>query len=494
MSERIFLREYRTKVDKEYVGFTPNGGSIKPVHIAGGALRCIYGGYNTTMNIKHMALVSDSKGNIPSGNELSTIYKILLEKEAIEDGVSEGSLESLRNVMQRLLSADKGVYVVKGLKDGMISYTAGSKYFLTKPAMYEDTGEFVGGIIREYCPELAEYVKKTLEDSNDSISLLFKPILEDSMETFERMRHEEIPAFMEPSDTVKWFVKGIDDSGTCLKKNFEKHPNTLMQLRLFNFYCIFQLIRYMAILEAFYCGGSIRPILLDFTGMSPSQSSVARASEMSYTQMHKSINRFYAWGYAKQLEVVGLGREELVKSETPIYEQNKMPSKAGKEELDTLWKLAKERAVRCANDDEARLIFGETMYDMLALEASSHPVNCLKALGTSSGILYPPDKLHPNKRFVLSQDLLEMLLRSCVEPGEILNGAELRKRLWNRFGVVIGGSNFEFSKLQESGMILQVDENSLENNFLSFADILEAMDFAEIMADGILQIRLGGVE
>lgn len=494
MSDQIFLKEYRNKVDKEYVGFTPNGGSIKPVHIAGGTLRCIYGGYNTTMNIKRMALVSDSKGNIPAGNELSAIYENLLEKEAIEDGIGEGSLDSLRNVMQKLLSADKGVYVVKGLKDGMISYSAGSKYFLTKPAMYEDTGEFIGGLLREYCPELADYIKEVLDDGNDPISLLFKPVLEDSMETFERMRHEDIPAFKEQNASVKWFLKGIQDSGVCLKKNFEKHPNSLTQLRLFNFFCIFQLIRYMALLEAFYCGEAMRPILLDFTGLSPSQSSVARASEMSYTQMHKSINRFYAWGYAKQLEAEGFDKEALLKSETPVYEQNKKLSKAGKEELDTLWGLAKERAEQAKSDDAARLIFGETMYDMLALEASSHPVNCLKALGTSSGILYPPDKMHPNKRFVLSQDLLEMLLRSCVEPGEILSGSEMRSRLWERFGIVVGGSSFELNKLQSSGMILQVDEDSLENNFSAFADTLEAMDFAEIMADGILQIRLGGVE
>ena len=494
MSEQIYLREYRTKVDKEYVGFTPNGGSIKPVHVAGGALRCIYGGYNTSMDIKRMALVSDSKGNIPAGNELSTIYENLLEKEAIEDGIAEGALDSLRNVMQKLLSADKGVYVVKGLKDSMISYSAGSKYFLTKPAMYEDTGEFIGGLLRAYCPELADYVKEVLEDGNDPISLLFKPVLEESMETFERMRHEDIPAFKEQNESMKWFLKGIKDSGACLKNNFEKHPNTLTQLRLFNFFCIFHLIRYMTMLEAFYCGEAIRPILLDFSGMSPSQSSVARASEMSYTQMHKSINRFYAWGYAKQLEAAGFDKKALLESETPAYEQNKKLSRTGKEELDTLWRLAKERTEQTQNDDTARLIFGETMYDMLALEASSHPVNCLKILGTSSGILYPPDKTHPNKRFVLSQDLLEMLLRSCVEPGEILSGLEMRGRLWERFGVVVGGSNFELNKLQGSGMILQVDEDSLENNFMSFADTLEAMDFAEIMADGILQIRLGGAE
>lgn len=48
--------------------------------------------------------------------------------------------------------------------------------------------------------------------------------------------------------------------------------------------------------------------------------------------------------------------------------------------------------------------------------------------------------------------------------------------------------------LQASGMILQIDEDALEENFASFASTLEAMDFAEIMADGILQIRFGGAE
>ena len=49
MSEQIFLSDSRTAVDRKYVGFTPNGGSIKPVHVAGGVLRSIYGKYNTTM-------------------------------------------------------------------------------------------------------------------------------------------------------------------------------------------------------------------------------------------------------------------------------------------------------------------------------------------------------------------------------------------------------------------------------------------------------------
>ena len=90
--------------------------------------------------------------------------------------------------------------------------------------------------------------------------------------------------------------------------------------------------------------------------------------------------------------------------------------------------------------------------------------------------------------------ILEMLLRCCVSSGEILSGMDVRKRLWDRFGIIIGGSQFEMRTLQNSGMILQIDEDALYENFTSFANALQAMDFAEIMADGILQIRLGGAE
>lgn len=305
MAEQIKLHSFRKEVDSTYVGFTPNGGSIKPVHVANGVQRCIFGGFNTAMQIKRLALVSDAKGNVPTGSELETIYAELAKNEAIEDGIAEGSVESMRNVMQRLLSADKGVYVVKGLKDDMISFTAGSKYFLTRSSIYEDTGEFIGGLIHSYCPELAEYIKRLLDEAEDPISLLFEPVSESSLQIFEKSRHEDLPAFKSQNEAVKWYLKGLNESGLCLMDNLKRHPNPLTQLRLFNFFCIFHLVRYMALLEAFYCGENIRPVLLDFSGIAPSQSSVARASEMAYTQMHKSINRFYAWGYAQLLFPLG---------------------------------------------------------------------------------------------------------------------------------------------------------------------------------------------
>lgn len=486
MSEKIVLNEYRKLVDGSYVGFSPNGSSIKPVHIAGGALRCIYGKFAKQKNIKLISYPSKPDGTVPDGQDEETVKRFLIDNEKMDEEVEINDLKAMRSIMQKLLNVDKGVFFTNN--DNMISYSAASKYFITKKSMYEDAGEFIGGIIKDYCPDLAKYIKSKLDEANDPISILFKPVANIELEIYEKSLHDEICAFNNKNEAMEFYIRGINQAGICLLHNLENHPNPLTQFRLFNLFCIFNLIRYLSMLEAFYCKENIRPILIDFTGNS--QSSIARASQMSYTQIHRAISRFYAWAYAQKLESETI--DDLLKSETPVYEKNKKISSEQKE-LERMWDIAKEEAKNCKTDEEVRILFGTEMYDMLALAAESHPVNYIRILGTQSGILYPPDRMHPNKRFVISQDILEMILRCCVCPNEVLDGMELRQRLWERFGIIIGGTSFELEKLQTHGMILQVDEDSLENNFMLFSKMLESMDFAEVMADGILQIRLGGV-
>ncbi len=88
-----------------------------------------------------------------------------------------------------------------------------------------------------------------------------------------------------------------------------------------------------------------------------------------------------------------------------------------------------------------------------------------------------------------------MILRSTVSPDEILSGSNIRNRLWERFGIIVGGSTYELERLQSSGMLLQIDEDSLERNFTFFAALLESMDFAEgdgrwYSADSFRRFRL----
>lgn len=485
--ETIFLKELREKVDEHYVGFRPNGSSVKPVHIYSGASRMIYGASMTTQGIKRLSYVSNAKGKPPKNGTLEKVKEMLIERDAIDESVHDDDLTSFRNMLQKLLATDNGVF--SGTEDGMVSYSAGSKLFITSPALYEDAGEFVGSLITKYCPKLSKHIKDLLENVDDPISVLFEPVADNEIKGLVSERLDEIAIINNPTDTFNEFASGIYDAGMCLLSHLESHPNQLAQLRIFNFFCIYVLIRYLSLLEAFYCNETDRPFLLDFSN--DASSSIARASVMSYTQIHRSISRFYAWGYAQTLKAEGVTKSDLLGMDPPQLDRNGK-TKAGKDELLRMWELAKLDAAE-QDEDAALIVFGTTIYDMLALEASSHPVVYLRQIGTHAGLLYPPTNLHVNKRFAVSQDMLEMIMRSCVEPDETLTAAELKERMWKRFGIVVGGDEMDIQKIQATGGIISADVDALMANFDAFAKTLEAINFADIMADGILQIRLGGV-
>ena len=485
--DTIYLKQMREKVDERFVGFKPNGSSVKPVHIYSGASRMIYGESVNTQGIKRLSYVSDAKGKTPKNNTLEKVKEMLAEKDAMDESIKDDDLIAFRNLLQKLLAADNGVF--SGTDDGMVSYSAGSKYFITSPALYEDAGEFVGGLINKYCPELSRHIKEILENGNDPISILFEPVADDDTKAIAADRLDEVSIFKSNGEEFRGFIQGLEASGKCLLKHLESHPNQLTQLRIFNFFCIYTLIRYLASLEAFYCNGNRRLFLLDFSG--EASSSVACASVMSYTQIHRAISRFYAWGYAQCLKLDGVTKADLMNMEPPSFDE-RGKSKVGNVELTRMWDLAKTDAKEL-DEENALLVFGTTIYDMLALEASSHPVVYLRQVGTHAGLLYPPTNLHVNKRFVVSQDILEMIMRACVEPNETLVVAELKERLWNRFGIVIGGDESDIQKIETTGSILSADTDALRANFDNFSKTLEAINFADIMADGILQIRLGGV-
>jgi len=485
--ETIYLKKMREKVDERFVGFKPNGSSVKPVHIYSGASRMIYGASINTQGIKRLSYVSDAKGKTPKNNTLDKVKEMLFEKDSLDEEIRDDSLMAFRNMLQKLLASDNGVF--SGTDDSMVSYSAGSKYFITGYALYEDAGEFVGSVVNKYCQKLSKHIKMLLDNVDDPISILFEPVAETENKGLVSDHLDEIEIFSNPTSQFEAFITGITEASECLLEHLKSHPNQLTQLRIFNFFCIYILIRYLSLLEAFYCGENGRPFLLDFSG--ESSSSVARASVMSYTQIHRSISRFYAWGYAQCLKADGMTKSDLMSMDPPMLDE-KGKTKAGKDELLRMWDLAKIDA-EPLDDDEALLVFGTTIYDMLALEASSHPVVYLRQIGTHAGLLYPPTNLHVNKRFVVSQDMLEMIMRSCVTPDETLTGAELKQRMWERFGIVVGGDEFDIQRIQSTGSIISADIDALRSNFAKFADTLEAINFADIMADGILQIRLGGV-
>lgn len=488
MAETIYLKEIRNQVDEKYVGFKPNGSSVKPVHIFSGVTRSIYGKTADTTGIRKFAFVSDTKGHTPVGNDLSSIKEFLKENDILEDDISDNGIRVFRDLSQKLLSADKAFYSEKD--DGINSYSAMSKDFISTRAMYEDAGEFVGELIGYACPKLSNYIKSKLDDTSDATSILFSPInkLFSDKRTFSDDRVSDLPIMTMKSSAWDSFCEGIKLSGETLVSHFELQPNKYYVARIFNFFCIYVLVRYLSSLESFYCKTSMRPFVLDFSG--DAASSIAKLSVMSYTQIHQSISRFYAWGYARLLDSMGFSKKDLLSMPTPLID--KSGKTKGGQDRNIPWDNAKIECSESMSDNEAQLIFGGAMYDILAMEASSHPIVYVRQIATSAGLLYPPTNMHPKKRFSVSQDMLEMIIRCCVGSSETLTSSELRNRLWERLGIIIGGGSTDLETLQQQGAIVYADSDALSQNFDNFAARLEQMSFATQMADGILQINLGG--
>jgi hypothetical protein len=518
--DRLFMHDLRKEVDERFVGFKPNGTSIKPVHIAGGTFRSILGYTNTARGIKILSYVCDAKGEPPKMKDAATgrNRKMTLD-EALDaviqyldrtdlqnrgsavdsSSVTRDEISSFRYMLQKLVNVDSGVY---GTDDSMLSYTAGAANFVVKKSLYEDAGDLIGYLIKVYCPELSDYVVQILSNANDPISLAFAPVLNDGETEQYDFPYtdgkplDKIAAFSDADSLnpkLQEYLNSLSESGKCLKAHLEKHTNKLTQLRMFNLFCSIHVIRYLSLLEAFYCNGNARPILLDFSKQS--NSSIARTSVLCYSQLHKSISRFYAWAYAQELKTVILcSKAELLVSDVPYFDKPNRRNENIPKQLDGLtsvWNMAKEEASDLP-EDEALIVFGAAINDMTALEATGHPVNYMRKLGTEIGLLYPPTNLHVDKRFAVTDDIVEVILRACVSPGETLSSTNLRNRLWERFGIIVGGSDGDIDKLNQVGSIVYADADALSENWNAFSETLQSMNLAEQLPDGILQIGFGG--
>lgn len=56
------LKEFREKLDKKYIGFSANGSSVKPVHIANGLFRTVLGYAYDTDTIGKFSYTKSNKG------------------------------------------------------------------------------------------------------------------------------------------------------------------------------------------------------------------------------------------------------------------------------------------------------------------------------------------------------------------------------------------------------------------------------------------------
>lgn len=472
----IKIEEYLDEIDKKYVGFSPNTTSIKPVHISNGLFRAALDHTSDTKTLNRFTFWQKADGNIPPGHELETVFSSLVAQNRIDSStVSLDSIKHLRMLMKKILNADDGVYTL-----GMDSYSGGYAGFLSKDYVGQSGGELIAHWLKSKTSPLLDTIITALNEPSDIVTALCFPLLDGATNihnsAFEAGDIKFLNATLPSAPRLLW--DGLGKAAETLNKHIKAHPNKLQRLRLSVLFACFVLNRHLASLESYYVPGTegqLQPFLLDFSdnGSDP----VSRASTMTYTYGCQSISRFYTWAFSERMKQ-DYSKEDLFREDTPTYQGGT------KEETTELWALTLAEA-KTASDPF--VVCGQALYDILALQAKGDPIRYFRQLGVRSGLMWPPTQ--PGKRFAPQQDMLEMLIRASVEPGSIMDLNSLQDELWSRFGIVIGGRQLDDERLLAAG-VYQADNSALRDNRDRFASRLGSLDFAKLLADGVLQIEL----
>ena len=482
----IAIEEARERIEEQYIGFSPSTNSVKPVHIANGLFRAVVGTTANTSLLNRFVFSQKNNGQIPRGHELEKIYALLRDEDHLDEyDVKEADIARLRMLLKKVVGADGAVFT-----DGMESYSAGNIGFISRDRIGQDGGELIAEWLNQNKSPLRDNIEATLRLSDDSITLLAAPLLSTELQEWVPSRFDYSRVFFlnrPVPATATALLNGLIEASKCLSLHLSSHPNKLFRLRLAVLFSSFTLVRHLANMEVYNVTktrDAVLPFLLDFSerGTEP----VARASAMTYTLVCQSVARFYAWAFGKYLNKY-YSFDELRREGTPVYKKGTIKKAADiKSELKEIWKLAIKEA---KNDKHPFTVCGQALYDMMALQASGHPIGYLRNLGHRSGLLYPPVNTQPTKRFLPEHDMLETLLRGAVKPGEVIDLPTLQSRFWERYGLIIGGRPEDEQKLLEFD-IYQADNNSLVENRNRFANLLDRLGFATLLADGVLQVKM----
>jgi hypothetical protein len=473
----VQVESLRKEIESKFVGFSPSTNQVKPVHIASGLYRALLEESADTELLNRFVVSQTDKGKVPVGHELSRIFGRLKDRKAIDEfEIKQTDLTPFRIFLKRVVNADSGVYLHA---HRMEAYTAVYKAFAADARLHYDGGEFIAEWLKKMESPLASEIVRSLNEADDTITTLCLPLLSDEYQAYSPNADILMLPFLNGQVAPKTSIHdGLLEATSSLAEHIKDLPNKLLGNRLAVSFACFALVRHLSDLEVVWGQADHRlPFLLDF---SHSESDpIARVSSLTYTMCCQSISRFYGWAFSELLRKY-VGIKELRADNPPTYKDKSSP------EIIEVWKMALDSK---QFEKEPYLTCGQALYDSLALEAEGNPIGYLKQLGHRSGLLYPPTNLKPTKRFLLQLDMFEMLIRGSVRPGEVIGLTDLQDRLWHRYGIIVGGTVQDEERLMSVG-VFQADSVALDENQKRFMEMLNRLGFANLLADGVLQVEM----
>ena len=474
------IENLRRIVDEEYVGVRLNTDKVKPVHIANGLFRSISGNTASTKLLHRFVFHQKASGEVPRGHDLDSLYQSMLDRDVLDESIDRDDVTEFRILLKHVVAADNGVFTGQ-----MQSYSAGNSAFLSRDTVGQDAGEYAASWLATTRSPLHLQIRTALQDDGDVLSVLCKPLLDtDDSESYEPSTDiTELRCYEKAMKgrTKHTLWKGMEDAASTLSKQLEHHPDKLLRLRMAVLFSSIVVFRHISLLEAYYDPSSGMPLPFVFDLAEPGRSPLRDAARQSYTRCTQSIARFYSFAFGEVLKRM-YSAAELGRCQPPTYKEG-VKKKRADEAAAELWKLKRQ----AAKDSQKKYrVYGEAVFDILALQSEADPIKFFRALGRRLGLLYPPQGVAV-PWFRPRQDVVELLLLCSVEPDEVLDVRQLCQRLWERFGVLIGGGDDDEQILESHG-ILNWDRDSLRTNTREFCRSLSQLDFATELADGVTKV------
>ena len=464
MSPPVAIEDANKWVAERYVGFQPNTGRIKPVHVANGLFRQALGKKFCTKGLINILLCKDTQN----------VYSECRTNEYITDEMPLDQFEELRTTLRSIVSVDDGVY-----EDGMDSHSAANQVFVSNDRVGQESGQFIAAWLKKYEPDLLRILIKSLEDPQDEITRIFVPILPKDEEVhISRYSLPEENLLLNGGNTsgaADTLIGEFKCAGHTLAKNLEGSESTLYSVRLIVRYACLQVIRHMANLERFYLEEELepQPLLLMFAD----NPGIKLVSKNTYSAACQAMSRFYAFAYGKYLEdKLLLEPDELLELQPPTLRGKLRP---GGEDI---WK----DAISYRDDfNDPYSALGNSMFELVTSHRNYGPVEYFRTLGRKIGISQPKNQTH--QWYKPKPEMMDLLLKCALVPGETVELHELIERLWRRFGFVIGARGGCIEALVRARAPF-VTHEMLKENEGAFARSLVENGLARSLPDGVLMI------
>ena len=492
----IYIKKIHDQFFSEILGFRPTTGSIKPVHFINNISREILGYYYKNENLYNFI---EPRAKNKSLDPKRT-YEELSEVSFYDQLENKSQFESLRRKAKGLLHSDGAVFV----NDNMISFTAANEFFIEKDSMasyiknyHKNLFELDLGNSKNLAKLLNQNLVSTQNDLEklDPITILFYPLLSQDKKNEETKTEDD--KFINNEINSK-FIKKYK----YLAKNFYSNYSGFLEtnrIKLFqkicHFSCVIPLLHFI-----FLNPKSSRPVILS-ANKDGKFEKIDKASHESYNNLYSDVTANMCSYLSKKLSEneilveklnsLSFEDDEIINSflnEFSFSDEQKENNRLGKNYLENR-KLIFDQFF---SPDDRVNSFSQILNGIYEKEVNnSYQFKAfIDRLLKLAGFYYPGLRGSGYTRFKPKYNIIELLVYTLIEDTDqngYVSYQEFLKRLWENYGLIIGGLNTgewnDYDYLMD--LNYDLDQEDLKDNRKNFLNILKSYGFAKSFHDDL---------